>query len=383
MRLNFINGLRGYAILAVIWHHVFGPFQRVGQQGFEWAGLTLSPYTPLTNGWLGVSLFFVLSGFVLALPYFDGRRSFQASGSVRWFYQQRAKRLLPLYYFCVLFCMIFVRRITLVEEPFRDLFLMGTVTFNFLPATYFPAYNWVLWSLGLEVWFSIAFPFLIIAINRFGVWRVGLFVLLVAMATRFAGYGYEFVPGLVPSPYLNPIKDSFVGRLDDFFTGVLLCHLCVNRKPRFGKNGGGLPALLLGLLLCLVTFVAWDNVALGRLPKIATPLLHLLLNLAFICIIYPLYHMPGFFRRIFFENYPLMLAGAMCYSLYVWHAQARVSLLGFKMTHYSFENISLYFMILLLASIASYRYIEFGHVKDWRRLFLLDGQAEEGPSPSS
>jgi peptidoglycan/LPS O-acetylase OafA/YrhL len=199
MRLSFINGLRGYAILAVIWHHVFGPLYRAGHHGSEWAGLTLSPYSPLSNGWLGVNLFFVLSGFVLALPYFDGRRTFSAPGRIRWFYVQRAKRLLPLYYFCVLFSMIFIKRITAVEEPLRDLFLMATVTFNFLPETYLPRYNWVLWSLGLEVWFSIVFPFLIIAISRFGIWRVGFVVLVAAMGTRFAGYGYEFVPGLVPS----------------------------------------------------------------------------------------------------------------------------------------------------------------------------------------
>jgi peptidoglycan/LPS O-acetylase OafA/YrhL len=159
---------------------------------------------------------------------------------------------------------------------------------------------------------------------------------------------------------------------------VLLCHLCVNAKPRFGPNGGGLPLILSCVLLCLVTFLAWDNVALGRLPKIVTPSLHLLLNVAFFCIIYPLYHMAGSFRRILFENYPLMLAGAMCYSLYIWHGMARVSLLGFKPVNYSLETVSLYFLILFLASTVSYRYIEFGHVKDWRYLFLLGSRAKKG-----
>ena len=73
-----------------------------------------------------------------------------------------------------------------------------------------------------------------------------------------------------------------------------------------------------------------------------------------------------------------MLAGAMCYSLYVWHGLASVSLLGFNHANLSFETVSLYFLILILTSIVSYRYVEFGHVKDWRRLFLLTSRAKKG-----
>ena len=44
---------------------------------------------------------------------------------------------------------------------------------------------------------------------------------------------------------------------------------------------------------------------------------------------------------------------------------------------YSFRNVSLYFLMLILASTVSYRYIEFGHVKNWRYLFLLEGKARK------
>jgi len=152
MRLGFINGLRGFAILAVVYHHFFSRFTPKSLGAIDIGGLSVSPYTPLFNGWLGVNLFFVLSGFVLALPYFDGRRDFSKPGHTRWFYKQRAHRLLPLYYFSVIIAMILARRITMADEPFRDLLLMATVTFNFNEATYSPVYNWVLWSLGLEVW---------------------------------------------------------------------------------------------------------------------------------------------------------------------------------------------------------------------------------------
>ncbi|MGA3034612.1 MAG: acyltransferase [Terracidiphilus sp.] len=79
MRIKELDGLRGIAVLAVILHHYF-----------SWLPITGSPF-----GWLGVNLFFVLSGFLITsilLQLRDKQHYFSV------FYSRRALRIFPPYY---------------------------------------------------------------------------------------------------------------------------------------------------------------------------------------------------------------------------------------------------------------------------------------------
>ena len=82
-----IDGLRGLAILAVIYQHAFshGVSQALAAHG-------LFPYLE-DDGWMGVSLFFILSGFVLARPFIADPCTLHDMDDVFIFYQKRAKRL--------------------------------------------------------------------------------------------------------------------------------------------------------------------------------------------------------------------------------------------------------------------------------------------------
>src|ERR1019366_5166991 len=96
-RLAVINGLRGYAILGVIYFHLIGVFfNRPGWFTFSIGNLPVFPLTYLGHGWLGVDLFFILSGFVLYLPYANGSRELKTKDHLWTFYKNRASRLLPL-----------------------------------------------------------------------------------------------------------------------------------------------------------------------------------------------------------------------------------------------------------------------------------------------
>lgn len=70
-RLAVIDGLRGVAILAVMSQHSLARYTGPGSELLGVGSAALPVWAPLSNGWLGVSLFCVLSGFVL---YASGAR---------------------------------------------------------------------------------------------------------------------------------------------------------------------------------------------------------------------------------------------------------------------------------------------------------------------
>ncbi|MEJ2361078.1 MAG: acyltransferase family protein [Gammaproteobacteria bacterium] len=85
-----LDGVRGIAILWVILHNAaldnVGPSQ----------SLLMSVIDMLGNmGWVGVQLFFVLSGFLITGILLDGRG---ATNQFRHFYARRTLRIFPLYY---------------------------------------------------------------------------------------------------------------------------------------------------------------------------------------------------------------------------------------------------------------------------------------------
>jgi peptidoglycan/LPS O-acetylase OafA/YrhL len=97
-----LDGLRGLAILLVLWNH-FGP----PTHPVPWHGLRLSLYNLSTAGWAGVDLFFVLSGFLITGNLLDARPSGvkglpgeagRAGKFFGHFYARRALRVFPLYY---------------------------------------------------------------------------------------------------------------------------------------------------------------------------------------------------------------------------------------------------------------------------------------------
>ena len=90
--LPALDGLRGIAVLLVLWCHV--PLTTVGYP--QWLGLAHFLVTP---GALGVEIFFVLSGFLITRILLAERR---IGTPVRWFLLRRAFRIFPIYYLLLL-----------------------------------------------------------------------------------------------------------------------------------------------------------------------------------------------------------------------------------------------------------------------------------------
>jgi peptidoglycan/LPS O-acetylase OafA/YrhL len=152
------DGLRALACLMVIFHHlsqqlIFNPQIH--------APLWLHHLAEfLITGQTGVSVFFVLSGFLLSTPFWDAYLERKGMPDLRVYAMRRAGRIMPGFYVNLLFCLVLSLFFTphapaLIWRYFAGL----TFTAGFHWMTLFPAeYNGPLWSIGFEVVSYVLMP---------------------------------------------------------------------------------------------------------------------------------------------------------------------------------------------------------------------------------
>lgn len=363
-RLGSINGLRGLAIVAVVGFHLIYHLFKPGVYRFDVAGFPILPATFITNGWLGVNLFFLLSGFVLYLPYATGKRRMSTRADVIGFYKHRYRRLMPLYYFSVAIGLIFLNRDDVLSPVYwKYAAAMATATFPLFIGFFTPKHNLVLWTLGVEIWFSIVFPLVIAAVTRWGVYRVAAAVLVLGLAVRHVGIlDRYYVHGWA----INWVKDNLPGRLDDFLVGMVACRLYLDRRRAVVAWRG--PALAAAAVLLTATCYLWECHMIGLVPRSGVPFFNNLAQAGFFCLILGALGLDASPWRRAFDNAPLQVLGMMCYSLYIWHVLVQDSIWpGGKPVIDA--RVVPYLLLLAVVSILSYRYIEFGSERDWRKLF--------------
>ena len=358
-RLAVINGLRGYAIFGVIYFHLIGVFfNQPGSDIFFIGSVPIFPLSYLGHGWLGVDLFFILSGFVLYLPYANGSRELKTRSNVWSFYKNRGTRLLPLYYISLVISIFFIVHASNIHEWsfWKDMILMFTVTFNFTKSTFIPSYNYVLWSLGIEVLFSVIFPLLIWIIVKKGIIKFCFVVCYMSFTIRLISC---FYPNYYLAPHLNMIKDSLFGRLDDFAVGMLICHWYVTNWKQQWFEKYSLALFLSSLVIITFGCNFSDYVFLRYLSPYFEPFINTFFQLGFGLLTLSLLHMKQNPIRFLFSNKFIQLAGMMCYSLYLWHGNMRMVFIE----DYTPLRIISYLMFLFLLSFLTYQYIEFGNKK--------------------
>ena len=358
-RLHAVDFLRGVAILAVIWHHasslvVYPP--TVVPEIFRWV-----PW--LRGGWFGVNLFFILSGFVLYLPYAQSRRHMAGWEDASAFTRHRASRLLPLYYCGTALLVVFNFWPNSASEAMTQVLSLATLTFGFSTATFFPKPNWVLWSLAVEVWFTAFFVLLTVAMRWYPRVPLAIAVLLVSLFVRWVGTVWAAAD--IPGHQLNPVRDSVLGRLDDFFVGMLLAAWYAWR-PTNAVLGAGRRLILIagGMALATLAPLLWELNAVGIMPaKWPVIFANNAIQVGTAMVLVAMLSKPATAPRPYVVL-GVELLGMMCYSLYVWHGvvMARV------MPSLNLSGALLYVVALLAVSALSYRYIEFGRVRSWRQL---------------
>jgi peptidoglycan/LPS O-acetylase OafA/YrhL len=151
-RVAALDGIRGIAIIWVILHNSID-VSHASATGILWVLSILAH-----PGWIGVQLFFALSGFLITAGLLDTRGT---PHFYRNFYVKRALRILPLYYSVLLLLLVIAPRVAAPHWPF-DIGSQASLWLFTVNWTHTSPYGFAhFWSLAVEEQFYLVWPLLV------------------------------------------------------------------------------------------------------------------------------------------------------------------------------------------------------------------------------
>lgn len=325
-----IQSLRAVAVLAVILFH-FNP---------AW----------LPGGFVGVDVFLVISGYLIASILLDKKAQpdYQLANTMRVFYVSRFKRIAPAYFAMMVLVSLSVavlfipQDLAIYKKSLNQAAILNSNHYFAGFGDYFAPANHEqpllhTWSLAIEIQFYLLAPFLILLLpNKMLPWLLA--TLLVGL-TSLADYHLRIL-GIQQETYY-----SLYARLPAFFAGALAAMWMRN------VNGGGLPWLgSIGLVLVLVS--AAVQPLLGPFPGGLA-----LLPVAGVVLVL-LRPVQGSIGQILASK-PMVWVGMLSYSLYLWHWPVLALLRYFTGSPVLDVPHSLLFVALtVLLATLSYHFVE-------------------------
>ena len=322
-----IDGLRAIAVLPVIWFHT-------GFFGFS-------------GGFLGVDVFFVISGFLITrilLNEIEG-----GTFSILGFYERRARRILPALFVVVLTTIPFAwflldppafadysRSIAAVILFVSNVHFWENIDYFGLNVEQMPLLH--TWSLAVEEQFYLIFPWVLLLIRRsFWVLMLTFLVVLAALSLVLSEWGWRNEPD---------VNFFFTfSRFWELLAGAIAAVIAKHAIPR--ENG---VLAMLGLALILGSMVVFDETTPVPSLYALVPVLGSVLVL--------LFGQNGTFVARFLSLRWMVGIGLVSYSAYLWH----YPLFAFAHVAYpSGAHHSLMFALLiltLLMAALTWRYIE-------------------------
>ncbi len=197
-----LDSLRGIAVLLVVFHH------------FKYLGV----------GWIGVQIFFVLSGFLITSILLE-RKEEDLGRYLGRFYWRRILRIFPVYYGFLI--AVSVAYLT-VGEPvaFGDLApWLFSYTYNiarfFEPDMTWPYFGH-LWSLAIEEQFYLVWPFVVYGLSRKNFQKLTLALVILGPILRWIMGAYFLDEGYSPSKTAQCVYTLPTSHLDAFAVGAVL-----------------------------------------------------------------------------------------------------------------------------------------------------------------
>jgi peptidoglycan/LPS O-acetylase OafA/YrhL len=308
-RLPNLTSLRFFAALYVFCFHLLALRIVTGPQLFrDFASI----------GYVGVSLFFVLSGFILVYTY-EGR-----DVKAGEFWRARFARIYPAYAFSLLVNLpwflgaVYRAHWQAVPWPVAHFKIGMALELLLLQGWVPPAaamWNAVAWSLSVEAFFYLLFPYFLKWFARVSPARLMIMGLLCWLATlavtgSYAALnpdGFSHISSDSAGFWLNVVKFNPLARLPEFLMGMVCGVYFLRRRtnPKLAVPLIGAGIFALGLAICFSAYIPF-------------PMLHSgLLAPAFAAIIYGLALQPRFPAVL--TTRPMVLLGEASYSFYLLH----------------------------------------------------------------
>jgi peptidoglycan/LPS O-acetylase OafA/YrhL len=324
-----IDGLRAFAVIAVIINHFNKQI--------------------LPSGYLGVDIFFVISGYVITASMFNHRHE-DIGAFLFGFYSRRVRRLIPALVACVVLTSLAISLFN--PNPgislrtgfaalfgFSNLYLLSLSTDYFAPVTELNAFTHT-WSLGVEEQFYMVYPLLVwfsgVGRSDGASRRLGSAIVVLCVLSLI-GFLHSYIASPAAAFFLMPLRFWELG------AGVLVFLM----KGQYGLFRfvvkGGFSLILLAGMIATLFFPSGEGAKATVLIVVLTMLL--------IKVVRP---EDSVYKLLTLR--PILGIGLISYSLYLWHWS--VIVIGRWTTGIHPWTFPFQLIAMVLLALASYHWIE-------------------------
>lgn len=332
-----LDGLRGAAILSVMAYHAQAPF--------------------LKGGFIGVDVFFVLSGFLitsLLVSEYDNYRSV----NLKHFYMRRVLRLAPaLIVLLIIFCL--ASFLFLSNQQANRNYIDSLISFFYLSnwarafSLHPPDFLGHTWSLSIEEQFYIVWPILLLALLRFSSSRkVVVFITASLALSAWALRFYLHMKGAAPDRLYNGLGT----RADALMVG---CALGVAYASGF-LNKNNLKPILTKILVIIspvsaLILLAFSVIANWRSPYMYQFGFFAVALLTATIVVDIMVNNKSIIKRILTAK-ALVWTGSISYGLYLWHYPIYRAMFSLEMSDLAVITIGS--LITFTVAALSYYFME-------------------------
>ncbi len=326
-RIPSLDGFRAVSIILVLLAH-----SRLSK-GFP------SRYIELVkHGDVGVTIFFVISGFLITYLLFNEDR-INGRVNLKYFFVRRAFRILPVFilYTTFIFCWNYFEDLQLKNVDFIHAI---TFTTNFSKNR-----NWFLghfWSLSVEEQFYLFWPILIFVFKKH-IKLALLFLISYSCFVRIIGYKYPSFTNLSLAPFFSYSDSILIGAWGGilFFENKIQLYAKILRNPFY--------QLISVLLIVLFVYLSGH----GKLAPVSLPFGNTIISVS---ILFLLFAYTSLSKGLIFQILnckTFVHIGVLSYSIYIWQQFFFIGTLDVFWRAFPYNLVAIY-----LVSLVSYYLLE-------------------------